>query len=142
MKKKLFVQVTSCSDPMKWYAKAIGHIFPVESSTEDSRHGFREYRVRATDGYINFISKDDCLVYSQDNVEEVVPKIEAEVESLRSENTLLKIYYESLAFNNMLFNRIAGLNGKHREVADAITNCVEPLNLLYLACRKELDKLP
>jgi hypothetical protein len=46
--------VTNCSDSHKWYREHIGKTFPMldEEPTE--------YKTRQPEGYINFISKEDC----------------------------------------------------------------------------------
>ena len=50
------VLITSCPDKLRWYSSYVGHTWDVISD-----EGI-EYKVRAADGYINFILKKDCEV--------------------------------------------------------------------------------
>jgi hypothetical protein len=51
------IRVTGCKDPMRWYAKLIGQTFP--RLVDQSQHKSEEWKVRASDGYSNFILHSD-----------------------------------------------------------------------------------
>lgn len=52
------VRITSCKDPQRWYAKHVGEVWTVIGEETI------EYRCRASDGYLNFILKEDCEPWS------------------------------------------------------------------------------
>jgi hypothetical protein len=48
-----YIEIKSCTDPMRWYAKYIGDKFLLLDEEEV------EYKTREPGGYINFILKKD-----------------------------------------------------------------------------------
>jgi hypothetical protein len=48
-----YIEVKSCTDPMRWYSDYIGDKFLLLAEEEI------EYKTREPDGYINFILKKD-----------------------------------------------------------------------------------
>lgn len=60
-----YLRVVKCTDGRKWYRNMIGEIVP--------NHGLSqgEYRSVEPDGYINFISPEDCEVIQDNNVSNV-----------------------------------------------------------------------
>ena len=48
--------ITGCSDSKKWYSDLIGTIVPLSGD-----EGI-EYRSLQPEGYINYVSKSDCVV--------------------------------------------------------------------------------
>ena len=51
------IRIEKCNDARKWYADQIGKEFKVLS-----HYYGEEYKVRATDGYLNFVSEEDATL--------------------------------------------------------------------------------
>ena len=50
------IRIDKCNDTRKWYADQIGKEFPLIS------HYGEEYKVRAADGYLNFVLEEDATL--------------------------------------------------------------------------------
>lgn len=59
-----YVKIWRCNDPSKWYAKGIGDIYKIIPDPWQYKN--REWRVRCSDGYLNFISFADCTLLDSD----------------------------------------------------------------------------
>lgn len=50
------ILIVQCPDQSKWYSSLIGHIVPLGGDEGN------EYRSREPEGYINYVSKKDCVI--------------------------------------------------------------------------------
>lgn len=57
-----YLRISSCGDPNKWYFKCIGQFY--EIIPDPYQYKNREWCVRASDGYLNFVDFADCAVWT------------------------------------------------------------------------------
>ena len=50
------LKIVKCNDKQKWYSSLIGELVPLIDDADT------EYESREPDGYINFVSKEDCIL--------------------------------------------------------------------------------
>jgi len=50
------LKIVKCNDEKKWYSSLVGELVPFAGDTG------AEYESREPEGYINFISKEDCIL--------------------------------------------------------------------------------
>ena len=55
----LKIKILKCNDQNKWYSSLIGELVPY------SGDGGVEYESREPEGYINFVSKGDCILIEE-----------------------------------------------------------------------------
>jgi len=67
------VKITKCNDRMMWYSSHVGEIYDVH---RDCSKDTGEYIVRASDGYLNIIRFQDCIVVNDcDSVPNVLANL-------------------------------------------------------------------
>lgn len=55
----LKIKILKCNDQNKWYSSLIGELVPY------SGDGGVEYESREPEGYINYVSKEDCILIEE-----------------------------------------------------------------------------
>lgn len=54
-----FLQITGCTDGMRWYAGSVGELVPFQGDVGN------EYRSRDNGGFTNFVQYDDAIVVNE-----------------------------------------------------------------------------
>lgn len=58
--------IMRCDDSRKWYANKIGEFVPLL----DEERSHYEYKSRQDNGYINYVNKNDAVIF-EDGVDEI-----------------------------------------------------------------------